>query len=198
MATMSTTSFFRLSTYTLGMLVMALILAGCDSSGSGSEPIVLSDPLNPTETTFEFEYAADDVSNGVLEVTSTASDQLASVISAYGYGRNDVVSARVEAVTMERISLGQSAVKKKVFDYLAAASVYFGASTSAPLIAAMDPLPVDTEVSMTLGPGTDVTSQVRGGATNALLVLDLGEGGQVGSGGDSVEITVEFRIEVQP
>ena len=181
----------------LVVLLAVTLIVGCDS-GSSSEPIVLNDPLNPTETTFEFEYSADDVSNGVLEVTSTARDQLSSVISAYGYSRSDVVSATVEVVTMERISIGQPAVRPKVFDYLATADFYFGTSTSAPLIGALDPVPPNAEVDMNLGPGTNVTSQVQGGATNALLVLDLGEGGQVSSGGDRVGVTVEFRIEVQP
>ncbi len=182
----------------LVVLLAVTLIVGCDS-GSSSEPIVLNDPLNPTETTFEFEYSADDVSNGVLEVTSTARDQLSSVISAYGYSRSDVVSATVEAVTMERISIEQPAVRPKVFTYLATADFYLGTSTSAPLIGTLDPVPPDdNEVDMDIGPGTNVTSQVQGGATNALLVLDLGEGGQVSSGGDRVGVTVEFRIEVQP
>lgn len=198
MAMRSIPSFFQRGLKACALLLAVTLLAGCDSGSS--EPIVLNDPLNPTETSFEFAYSQDDVSGGVIEVTSATRDELSSVISAYGYSRGDVVSATVEAVTMERLSIGQPSArpKVKVFDYLATAEVYFGTSTSAPLIGALDPVPLNTEVTMDLGPGTNVTSQVQGGATNALLMLDLGEGGQVGSGGDRVRVTVEFRIEVQP
>lgn len=196
MATMSTTSFFRLGTYTLGVLVMAIMLAGCDSGSS--EPIVLSDPLNPTEATFEFAYSESDLSGGVIQTTSLGRDQLSGVLSAYGYSRSDVVSATIEGVAMERISAAQASAQPKVFNYLTAAEVYFGGSTNAPLIGTLDPVPFNTEVNMDLVPGTNVTSQVQGGAINALLVLDVGDASQIGDGGDRVEVTVEFRIEVQP
>jgi len=197
MATTHHSSFFRLHACVLGVLVMAFMLAGCDSGSS--DPIVLGgDTLNPTEATFEFEYSENDLSGGVIQATSLARDQLSDVIAAYGYSRADVVSATVEAVTMERLSAAQPAAQPKVFNYLTTAEVYLGTSTSAPLIAALDPVPFNTEVNMDPGPDTNVTSRVQGGATNALLVLDVGDASQIGDGGDRVEVTVEFRIEVQP
>jgi hypothetical protein len=159
---------------------------------------VLNDPLTPTEATFEFAYSETDLSGGVIQATSLARDQLSDVISTYGYSRSDVVSATVEEVTMERLSAAQPSAQPKVFNYLATAEVYFGTSTSAPLVAALDPVPFNTEVRMDLGPNTNVTSAVQGGATNILLVLDVGDASQIGAGGDRVEVTVEFRIEVQP
>ncbi len=189
-------SSLRRGTGVLGILLSAVLLAGCDSGSS--EPIVLNDPLTPTEATFEFAYSEADLSGGVIQATSLARDQLSNVISTYGYSRSDVVSATVEEVTMERLSAAQPSAQPKVFNYLAAAEVYFGSSTSAPLIAVLDPVPFNTEVSMDLGPGTNVTSAVQGGATNALLVLDVGDPSQIGAGGDRVEVTIEFRVEVQP
>lgn len=196
MAMMPATSFSRLGPYALGLLVSAFLLIGCDSGSS--EPIVLNDPLNPTEATFEFAYSENDLSGGVIQTTSLGRDQLSGVLSAYGYSRSDVVSATVEAVAMERISAAQPSAQPKVFNYLTAAEVYFGGSTSAPLIAALEPVPFNTEVNMNLGSDTNVTSQVQGGAINALLMLDVGDASQIGDGGDRVEVTVEFRVEVQP
>jgi hypothetical protein len=178
------------------LLLAAVLLAGCDSGTN--ETIILSDPLNPTETSFEFAYSEDDLSGGVIQVASLGRDELSSVLSAYGYSRSDVVSARVTAVTMERLTVNQPSAQPKVFNYLTTAEVYYGSSTDAPLIGEFEGVTTDAEVDMELGPGTTVTSQVQNGPTSALLLLDVGDPNLIGGGGDRVRVDVRFRIEVQP
>ena len=182
-------------------LALLLVLSGCDAGGSGSETIVLSDPINPTEASVEFTYNADQLSGGEISVTSAEQDQLASVLSAYGYRRSDVVSARVEEVRLERLSAPSTVSKAmpqaKVFNYLSRVEVYFGSSTDAPLVGQREPIPQDAEVSLSLGPDRDVTSQVKSGATRSLLRLLISDPDQIGGGGDRVRVEIRFRIEVQ-
>lgn len=182
----------------LGLLFL-IVLAGCDSSAN--ETIVLNDPLNPTEARFEFTYDADDLDDGVIQVTSEEADQLGDVIDAYGYGRSDVVSARIEAVTMERLTQPESSATQpkaaKVFDYLSRAEVYLGTSTDAPRIGSIEPVPFSAEVELGLESDRDVTSRVQSGSTRALLVLTVDDESLIGSGGDRIEVDVRFRVEVQ-
>lgn len=188
----------------LGALLLVVVLPGCDSGGSGDETLVLNDPANPTEATFVFPYTESDFNNGVVTVESEEQDQLSEVLSAYGgYSRSDVISARVEEVHMERETLGGTAAAApatKVFEYLSRVEVYMGTSTNAPLIGVKEPIPSNPPMEITLdaGPDRDVTSQVQSGPTRARLRLSLDDPSQIGSGGDRVEVTVRFRIEVQP
>jgi len=191
------------SSWLTGLIALLLVVAlpGCDSGGGGGgETIVLSDPLNPTEASFEFTYTEDQLSNGEITVASEEQDGLSQVISAYGFRRSDVVSARVEEVKLERISApnpSSTQLVTKVFNYLSKVDVYLGTSTEAPLIGTRQPIPSDQEVTLDLGPDRDVTNQVKSGPTKALLRLSISDPDQIGSGGDRVEVEIRFRIEVQ-
>lgn len=182
----------------LGVALGSLALAGCDSGGS--ETLVLRDPVNPTEARFEFTYTETQWENGRVLVTSAETDQLSAVLDTYGYRRGDVVSARVESVALERLSTAQSSARPepaKVFGYLERAEVYLGTTTDAPLVATRQPIPFDPEITLDVGPDRDVTQQVQGGPTRALLLLEISDPNLIGSGGDRVRVDVRFRIEVQ-
>lgn len=185
--------------YLLAPLVaLLMVLPGCDSSQE--ETIVLSDPLTPTESSFLFSYDENQFSGGVITVTSSETDELSDVLAAYGgYTRDDIVSVRVEEIQLERLSVGGTAAEPapKVFNYLSRVEVYMGSSTDAPLIGSLEPVPFNAQVALNLGPDRDVTSQVKAGATRALLRLAIEDPNQIGSGGDRVEVTVRFRIEVR-
>ena len=199
-------SFCRNAVIVGAALLFVVAVAGCDSGGSATVVLNANSP-EPPIVEYAYRYTSDNLNaNDEVEVVSQASDDLTSVLQSNGFQRSDVVSARVDSVTLERISAPtQSATsrpralpKPKVFQYLLGASVYLGENDSGPPIAGGQfqtdqrfvSLPVATQ---------NVTSVVRGGATPSFLRLEVETPSNVPEppNEDAVEVKVYYRIEVE-
>lgn len=180
----------------LGLLAVVLTLLGCDLGGSADTAILNQNSPFPPDVTYEFEYSSDNVQGEQIEVVSDQTDDLAPTLLANGFTRDDVVSARVDSVLLERLSSPTSGnARPKVFDYLGGAEVYLGTDAAGTRIAADEFQTTDRSVSLEVVTG-DVTDIVTEGSTKAFLRLDAPNPGSVPSG-DRVRATVYFRIEVE-
>ncbi|MFO8233606.1 MAG: hypothetical protein R6U20_13225, partial [Longimonas sp.] len=181
------------------LLVVALLLVGCDDTGTEGDTIIIGSDADPVEFEFEFEpFSADDVSSeGTITLTSTNTDDLGSQIQEFaGASRSEVVSAEVRLVQLERLTDNFSeTIQPKVFSYLGSARVFYGASVDAQPIASSTPISDEPEIELSLD-NDDITEVVRGGAQPLTLELEVNDPSLIGSS-DEVEITVRYRIEVQ-
>jgi len=174
-------------------LALALLLTtACDTTED--DTIVLDDPVTPTTATYEFEYDPRTAVGGQVGVTSTSSDGLNSVLQTYGYNRSDIVSARVEAVSISQSVGGSVATTPKLYEYINEIALYLGTSESGPVLA--EPQSVDTGLEADLSASsTDVTSVLQSGPSRAFLVVDVDDTSEPQG---FVEATITYRIEVQP
>jgi hypothetical protein len=110
------------------LAVLAVGLTGCDTTGSEETAILnANSPVPPTvEYTFDYETGG----NQQIGAQSDTTDMLDPVLRRNGFSRDDVVSARVDSVQLERLSLEEAAPPPKVFDYLTQATLYLGPSAS--------------------------------------------------------------------
>jgi hypothetical protein len=175
----------------LTAVLFALLLGGCDVTGPEDTVILNANSLAPpiVEYTFTYETKGGDP----IGVRSNETDDLGSILSENGFDRSDVVSARVDSVSLERIS-SKAAPTPMVFDYLTEATAYLGSSTDGTRIAdaSIDATPRSLSLPVV---GSDVTSVVRNGATHAFLQLDTTS--DVPDRRDKVKVTVYFQVEVQ-
>lgn len=199
-------SFGRISFAVGAALLLAFTMGGCDSGGPGTVVLNANSPKPPT-VEYAFRYTSDDLSgNDEVEVVSQAADNLTSVLQSNGFARSDVVSARVDSVTLERISAStpgtasrrRARPEPQVFQYLLGASVYLGESDSGPRIAGGQFQTDQRFVSLPVTTPT-VTPVVRAGATPAFLRLEVEEANNVPEppNEDAVEVRVYYRIEVE-
>lgn len=184
------------------VVALALVLAGCDATGPADTVILNSSSAIPP--TVEYTFAYDTEGQQQIGVRSLNPDTLASILRRNGFGRSDVVSARVDRVVLERVSdPGAVAREKKgtapkVFSYLTGATLYLGADASGTEIASAtiessdDRPPKTRPLTVTTANVTDV---VKAGSQPAFLVLTAGD--DVPDRRDRVRVTVDFRIEVQ-
>lgn len=172
--------------------MFALLFGGCDATGPSDTVILNSNSPVPPTVEYTFEYKTN--GNNQIEVRSTQTDDLDSTLSENGFGRRDIVSARVESVELERLSSKTAVPSQKVFDYLAGGTVYLGSDASGKRIASASFETTDRTVPLQVG-SADVTDVVKNGATPAFLQLDTGS--DVPDRRDRVEVTVQFRIEMQ-
>lgn len=199
-------SFSRNAIIVGSALLFMLVVAGCDAGGPTTVVLNANSPEPPT-VEYAYRYTSDDLNaNDEVAVVSQTSDRLTSVLQSNGFERSDVVSARVDSVTLERISArtqgaaarSRALPKPKVFQYLLGASVYLGEDDSGPRIAAGQfqtsqrfvSLPVTTQ---------NVTSVVRTGATPSFLRLEVQDASNVPEppNEDAVEVRVYYRIELE-
>jgi hypothetical protein len=173
------------------VLVLSLLLAGCDSAGTeGTAVLNATSPVPPT-VEYEFRYTSENVNGQQVEVVSENSDNLGPVLTQNGFSRADVVSARVDSVTLRRQS-SPASIRPKVFNYLSGAEVYLGADDSGKRIADDEFATTQQEISLRVST-SDVTEEVKGGSTRAFLRLEASD--DVPSN-DVVDVTVYYRIEV--
>jgi len=175
----------------VALAVVALTTA-CDATGeTGSDTIVLNDAANPTVVTYEFEYNPAQAVGGEVGVTSSNTDNLSSTLSAYGRNRSDVVSARVESITILQ-STGGSVAIDKLFPYVQNVALYLGNSDSGTTLA--EPQPVNSGLQADLtATGNDVTATVQSGPSPAFLVIDVDD---TNESQGFIEAEVEYEIRV--
>jgi hypothetical protein len=173
-------------------LALVALTTACDATGdTGSDTIVLNDAANPTVVTYEFEYNPAQAVGGEVGVTSSNTDNLSSILSAYGRSRSDVESARVESITISQ-STGGNVTAEKLFPYVQNIALYLGNSDSGTSLA--DPQPVDSGLQANLtATGNDVTAAVRSGASPAFLVIDVDD---TNESQGFIEAEVEYEIRV--
>jgi hypothetical protein len=185
----------------VAVVALALSLAGCDASGA--EETVILNSSSPIPPTVEYTFAYDTGGQQQIGVTSLNSDTLGAILRRNGFGRNDVRSARIERVFLERLSDpgGQSQPQKaadtEVFDYLATATMYFGgdAGTGVRVAEKTFGMTVRSTPLDVVSENADVTDAVRAGRQPAYLELEAT--GSVPERRDRIRITVDFRVEVQ-
>ncbi len=175
----------------LSATLLALLFGGCDVTGP--EDTVILNANSPAAPIVEYTFAYDTNGGDPIGVRSNETDDLGSVLSENGFGRADVVSARVDSVSLERIS-SKAAPTPIVFDYLTGATAYLGSNTDGERIADASIDATTRSVSLPVA-GSDVTSVVKNEPTYAFLQLDTTS--DVPDRRDKVEVTVYFRIEVQ-
>lgn len=189
-----------------GVLLLAFAVGGCDASGPETVVLNANSPEPPT-VAYEYRYTSANLNaSDEVEVASQQSDNLTSVLRRNGFDRSDVVSARVDSVTLERISAPTQGAAARpravpvpdVFQYLLGASVHLGTDDTGPQIATGQfqtdqrfvSLPVATQ---------NVTSVVQNGATPSFLRLEVEDPSSVPEppDEDAVEVVVYYRIEVE-
>ena len=181
----------RILPLVVALAIVALTTA-CDATGeTGSDTIVLNDAANPTVVTYEFEYNPAQAVGGEVGVTSSNTDNLSSTLSAYGRNRSDVVSARVESITLLQ-STGGSVAIDKLFPYVQNVALYLGNSDSGTTLA--EPQPVNSGLQADLtATGNDVTAAVQSGPSPAFLVIDVED---TNESQGFIEAEVEYEIRV--
>lgn len=175
----------------LAFPLLVLLIAGCDATGPADTVILNANSPEPPEVEYTFFYRTDGAN--AITVRSDTTDNLSSILETNGFRRSDVASARIDSVTLERVS--NPKVKRSVFDYLRGATVYLGPGTDAPRIAEASFGTTDKETVKLSVRTADVTDVVKTGETPAFLQLDTTN--DVPDRRDRVAITVYYRIELQ-
>lgn len=169
------------------LFVGGLVLTSCDLASGNSTAVLNAGSTVPPVVEYTFDYSAEDVTDGRIEVVSEMRDDLSAVLSENGFSRSDVVSARVDSVSIERLSA-------PTFGYLTGADVHLGTSSSGPHIGSGE-FSTDQESARLSVPRSTVTSLVREGPTKAFARLHPNNPENVVD--DRVEVVVYFRLEVE-
>ena len=193
---MTTNRFFLL----LAAIVLPLVFVGCDAVGGGGDTATFNAGSTfPPTVVYQFEYDSSNQVAGrdLVEVVSSAADNLGDVLSDNGFDRGTVVSARVDSVRFIQVSdpgKEGAPAPKFVFDNLLGADVFLGTDENGVQIASGNFDPNDTSEEVTLGVTTrDVTQVVKNGATRAFLRLETT--GDV-TRTDRVNVEVYYEITV--
>lgn len=164
-----------------------LVLTSCDLASGSNTAVLNAGSTVPPTVKYTLDYSAENVTEGQIEVMSEERDNLGAVLSENGFSRSDVVSARVDSVSIERLS-------GPTFGYLTGADVHLGTNSSGPRIGSGEFL-TDQRSALLGVPTRTVTSRVREGATKAFGRLQPDDPDNVID--DRVEIVVYYRLEVQ-
>lgn len=189
-------SMKSISLLLLSSLGLALLLGGCDATGSEETAVLNADSPAPPTVEYTFRYDSDNVTDDGqrVDVVSDNSDNLGSVLTQNGFSRSDIVSARVDSVSLRRLSSASVAeTRPKVFDYVTGVAVFLGTDASGTRIAERTPLPTQQQVSLQVAT-SNVTADLKGGSKSAFLRIDAS--GDVPEE-DVVEATVYYRVEVE-
>lgn len=176
----------------LVVLALVVVTTACDAAGDvTSDTIVLNDAANPTVVTYEFEYNPAQAVGGEVGVTSLNTDNLSSILSAYGRSRGDVVSARVESITILQ-STGGNVTIDKLFPYVQNVALYLGNDESGTTLAEPQAVQSGLQADLT-ATGNDVTATVQSGPSRAFLVIDVDNTNEQQG---FIEAEVEYEIRV--
>ena len=129
--------------------------------------------------------------DGEVGVRSSNTDNLSSILSAYGRNRSDVVSARVESITILQ-STGGSVAIDKLFPYVQNVALYLGNNDSGTTLAESQAVGTGISADLT-ATGNDVTSTVRSDPSRAFLVIDVDD---TNESQGFIEAEVEYEIRV--
>lgn len=177
-------------------VVLAVLFVGCDATGPEDTAILNADSPAPPTVEYEFRYTSENVSEDgrQVQVVSEGGDNLGSVLTQNGFSRDDVVSARVDSVTLRRQSSPtNSGMQPKVFDYLSGAAVFLGTDADGKRIAEDQFSTTQQKIRLAVAT-SNVTEEVKEGSTRAFLRLTASENVPEQ---DVVDVTVYYRIEVE-
>jgi len=184
----------RLLPLLLAAGVLAVVLAGCDSTGASDTAILNAGSAVPPTVEYEVRYTSENVhdSGQVVEDSSDAADNLDAILRRNGFGRSDVVSARVDSVVFVAQSQNSPAtVRPKVFPYLTEATVFLGTGADRVRIAEGDLI---TQDRLSIPVVTrSVTAAVKEGSKKILLRLSAD--GDIPTE-DVIDVEVYYEIEV--
>jgi hypothetical protein len=158
------------------------VWTSCDLASAGNTAILNANSSFPPTVEHRFEYTEGDVVEGDVAVESEVeSSDLDAILSRNGFGRSDVVDARIDSVRIRQVS-GPS---------LRDAELFLGASTSGPRVAQVE-FPADGTLSVVDDTPRSVTQAVRDG-TGMLY----GRFGLETPGAGVVRARVYYRLEVE-
>lgn len=193
MIPMRTSRFLRLRILPgLIALTLVAVTVACDTvANETGDTRPLEDSANPTVVTYEFEYNPAEAVGGEVGVVSSNTDNLSEILSNYGRTRSEVVSARVERVTIFQSTGGNLAVEK-LFPYVQNVALFLGNDDSGITLAEPQPVSQGLEAELTTT-GNAVTSVVNRGASRAFLVIDVED---TNENQGFIEAEVEYEIQV--
>ena len=181
------TSLIRASV-AFGLLAAGLVLTSCDLASAGNTAILNASSTSPPTVRHRFEYTEDDVTEGQAEVVSSIqSDDLDAILADNGFSRNDVVSAQVDSVRIERLSTGT----------LSGADLYLGTDASGPVIAGVEFDDPEAETPARDNTSRTVTGAVKSGQKRVFAQLDVEDPSDIPSSGGRVRAVVYYRLEVE-
>lgn len=169
-----------------GLFVLgSFLLTGCDLEGAGDTAVLNANSAIPPTVRYTFEYATD---GDPVEVISEEEDDLAAILSENGFRRDDVASARIDSVVVERLSAS-------TFGYVTGMDLHLGPSSRAPRVAGgtFQSSQESARLRVTTSTVTDVVKQ---GPTKAFARFDTEEADSIPEV-DRVRATVYFEIEVK-
>ncbi len=165
----------------LGLLAAGLVLTSCDLASAGNTAILNANSTIPPIVRHRFEYTGDDVTDGgqVEALSSLQSDDLDAILSEnLGASRTDVVSARVDSVSVERLSTNTLS-----------GVLYLGTDAGGPRIANVQ---LDSGEETTAR-NTRVTDAVKSGQERVFAEFDAEDS----SSGGMVRAVVYYQLEVE-
>jgi hypothetical protein len=169
------------------LFVGGLVLTSCDLASGSNTAVLNAGSTVPPIVEYTFDYSTENVTDGRIEVVSEMRDDLGTVLSENGFRRGDVVSARIDSVSIERLSA-------PTFGYLTGADVYLGTRPDGPHIG-RGRFSTDQESASLSVPRSTVTRLVQDGATKAFGRLRPDNPENVVN--DRVEVVVYFRLKVK-
>jgi hypothetical protein len=166
----------------LGLLAGALVLTSCDISSASNTAILNANSTIPPIVRQRFEYTGDDVTDGgqVEALSSIQSDDLDAILSEnLGASRADVVSARVDSVSVERLSTNTLS-----------GALYLGTDASGTRIANVQ---LESGEEITARDTKTVTGAVKSGQERVFAEFDVEDP----SSGGMVRAVIYYRLEVE-
>lgn len=183
----------------LAVLLLPLILVGCDAAGGDKATFSENSEIPPT-VEYEFEYDASNQVQGrnLVEVISGSADNLDGVLRENGgFSRSSIVSASVDSVAFIQVSPPEEDERsnsKFIFTDLAGAEVFLGNDDSGVRIAQGEFEPTDRRDRVLLSVATkNVTEKIKTGSTKAFLRLETSESLKQK---DIVAVKVFYKITV--
>ena len=173
----------------LGLLAGTLVLTSCDLASASNTAILNAGSTFPPTVRHRFEYTEDDATGeGPVKVLSNIqSDDLDAILADNGFGRSDVVSARVDSVLIERISTNS----------LSGADLHLGTDASGPLIASVEFDDPEAETPARDSTPRTVTGTVKSGEERVSARFDVQDLSSIPAGGGMVRAVVYYRVEVE-
>jgi len=170
------------------LLVGSVAWTGCDLASAGGTAILNADSAVPPTVRHRFEYTAGDATGaGSVAVSSTVqSGDLDAILSQNGFGRSDVVSARVDSVRVDRLSAPA----------LREAELFLGTDAEGPLVGRVAFQP-NGAASVVDDTRRTVTGAVRSGAETLFGRFQVGDPRNIPDSGGRVRAVVYYRLEVE-
>jgi hypothetical protein len=179
-------------------LLLAVVLVGCDSSGTDTATFTL-DPV-----TFSFPlFDQGDVQNGAVQLTGSTTEDVGAAIREFGFTKEEVTAAQVTQAVLIRRSLGTPSAADpprqppaaKVFDFLNQAEVQLAAPNVSPVTVGTrtGDFELSGETALNVE-GGNIAPLIRADDMEAILDLQLDD---IGGGPFRVDVEVTFEVTGQ-